>query len=137
MHTFFQNVKDTDCELRKAFDKVKNIHNDHSLLIGPLIAIIGPSLGDISTAYVCIDEKIRFELPSCAAGVQLCVEFIKCFGKKYSTICNHLCIEIALFKFKYDHPSCAAHSVVKKINLVRQPFDSKKSVHMFVQIDTI
>jgi len=118
MYTHFQNDKDREYELKKAFEKVRSIHNDHTLLIGPFIVIIGPNLWDISSAYVCIDAKIRFELPSCATAVQFCVKFMKCFNKKYSSICNHVweSIEITLFNFKYDHPSCAVSDVIKKIN---------------------
>lgn len=92
--------------------------------IAPFIIIIGPSLENISVAYVCVNESIRFEFRTCSEAVEFGVQLVRCLDKQFSNISNHVweTIEIVLFSFKYEHPTSAVSTVAKKIVPILRAF---------------
>lgn len=99
-------MNDRENELKKAYKNVSKLHEDHLLSMGPFVVIVGPNLEEISAAYVCIDENIRYETSSCSSAVELCIQCVKCFEEKYSAVSNHVweTIEIVCCGLKKERP---------------------------------
>lgn len=87
----------------------------------PYVIIIGPTLHQISSAYVAIDENIFLETNDCLKAVDLCIQCVNVFKKSYSRISDHVwtILETLLYQFPQKKGNDIANvlSFIKKQKL--------------------
>lgn len=122
---FFQEIKSRDIELHSAFQQVLTLHNNHGVVIGSFVIVVGSTLEDISKAYDIIDENVRYETSFCASAVELCIKCIKFVNINYGRISSHVLetLEICFGEFAYTRTCKATAAVVKII----KPKSTQKS----------
>lgn len=66
--------------------------------------IVGPSLKNISDAYVILNDGISLRTTSCTSAVEICIQCIGVFGIKYSAISNHVWYTAENLGFGFKSP---------------------------------
>lgn len=81
--------------------------------------IVGPSLSEISAAYVVLTENIILETNTCTSAVELCIQCVKTLHRNYSRISDHVwhAIESLGFNIALEHEG---DDLTRALNSIRK-----------------
>lgn len=106
---FAESVRDTKNNINK-------LHVDHLLIVKPYVIINGPSLDNIISAYVVIDDHM-YQIPSPLLAVDICFQCVKLFGDSFSQISSHVWqyLERSVYGFDVPNPCGAVSTLEQKL----------------------
>lgn len=89
------------------------------MTIQPYIIIVGPSLHEISTSYVCVDD-VLYTTSSTLEAIDTCFKIFHVLQLNYPTASEHLwfIIQKCIFKFttKWDTIIPSTEHIIKTLN---------------------
>lgn len=87
--------------MQTAESELQEMHNLHKIKVQPYVIINGPSLTDIRSSLVVI-ENHEYQVTFPVAEIDLCFQSMKMFGEKFSPVCNHVWqfIEREIYNFE-------------------------------------
>ncbi|XP_043470179.1 uncharacterized protein LOC122503626 [Leptopilina heterotoma] len=122
LKSFIVHIKETvnfKDELQAVENNLLEMHNDHKIKLQPYVIINGPSLNDVKSAFVVLDNY-KYQVSSPVVAVDICFQCMKVFGEKYSSVCNHVWqfIEREVYKFEVKDLYTAVASVIENMRKV-------------------
>lgn len=89
MFFYLQGTENFNDLLKNATNEILHMHNSHKIELKPFVVINGPTLSNISSAYVIFD-KYKYKVSTTTSAVNLCFQCMKVLHEKYSSVSNHL-----------------------------------------------
>ncbi|XP_066594187.1 uncharacterized protein [Prorops nasuta] len=113
-------------------DERRELMKKLNLSVQPFIIIIGPTLTDIESIYVCLDDII-YKLESVLQAVDICFKIFHVFNLKYPPESEHIwqLVQLYIYNIKtvYDKYISQVAELITDMNKVRQQCKLKFKIH--------
>lgn len=101
-------------------EQLLKLHTDHNLPLRPYVVINGPSLSEIKSAYVILDDVV-YQVTTTLSAMEILFESMKVFGKTYPRLCNHVWqyLEKAVYGFEVIDTFAVVSQLTEQVSSIK------------------